>query len=138
MNAAPATDILKASLNSESAPKVLRVETGAILRFLDAFGAPLPDDTHDLIAPATFPTILQTPAPGLGEIDPARVLHGEQEYIYERPLRSGEEIICVSRLAEVSEKSTRLGEVAVAVVETTGRDSLGELVLTERLTLIVR
>jgi hydroxyacyl-ACP dehydratase HTD2-like protein with hotdog domain len=76
--------------------------------------------------------------PSLRAIDPARFIHGEQEYAYERPLRAGERIICVARIANVKDKETRLGPSTFVVVETEGRDEAGELVLTGRSTLIVR
>lgn len=125
-------------VGAESAPRLLRVEAGLVLRFLDALGAPTPEESGDIRVPPTFPTTLQLPAPGLENVDPARVLHGEQEYVYERPLRIGDVLTCQSRVAEVSQKATRLGDVTIVVVETTGRENQGDLVLTERMTLIVR
>ncbi|GAA4012795.1 FAS1-like dehydratase domain-containing protein [Streptomyces plumbiresistens] len=126
------------TVGAQSPPRRLRVETGAVLRFLDALGTAVPPDAEDVKVPPTFPTTLQLPAPGLEAIDPARILHGEQEYVYERPLRIGDVLTCVSRVSQVSKKSTRLGEVTVVVIETTGCEDQGELVLTERMTLMVR
>lgn len=139
MSAEEATDVL-IRVGTESRPRRLRVETGAVLRFRDALGSPGTDDSDgvDGSVPTTFPTTLQLPAPGLEAVDPSRILHGEQEYEYERPLRVGDELTCVSRVAQVSKKKTRLGEVTMVMVETTGREDQGELVLTERMTLIVR
>lgn len=125
-------------VGATSSPRVLRVERGAAIRLLDATGVPVRDDDVVPEVPTTFPTTLQLPAPGLEAVDPARVLHGGQEYIYERPLEVGDELTCVARVAEVSTKSTRLGEVTVVTVETQGHTNKGELVMTERMTLIVR
>ncbi len=55
----------------------------------------------DVIAPPTFPIVLSMPAgdqaakdPELG-LDYARVVHGDQRFVYERPLRAGDRIVCV-------------------------------------------
>nr|WP_296773460.1 MaoC family dehydratase N-terminal domain-containing protein [Rhodococcus sp. (in: high G+C Gram-positive bacteria)] len=126
------------TIGARSKARRLRVEKGVVLRFLDALGSPVEDEGVEVTVPPTFPTTLQLPAPGLNLIDPARILHGEQEYIYERPLRTGDELTCVAEVAQVTEKTTRLGKVTVVVIETTGRDDDENLVLTERMTLIVR
>lgn len=135
MSASAAADLIQVGV--ESKPRRLRVEAGWVSRFRDALGSPVAYDEEPRI-PATFPTTLQLPAPGLEAIDPARILHGEQEYRYERPLQIGDELTCVARVVGVSNKVTRLGEVTVVVVETTGHASDGELVMTERMVLIVR
>jgi hydroxyacyl-ACP dehydratase HTD2-like protein with hotdog domain len=53
-------------------------------------------------------------------------------------LRAGDRITCVARIANVTEKETRLGSATFVVVETEGRDQAGDLVFTGRATAIVR
>ena len=55
----------------------------------------------DVIAPPTFPIVLSMPAgdqaakdPELG-LDYSRVVHGDQRFVYDRPLRAGDWIVCV-------------------------------------------
>lgn len=118
----------------------LDVEKGAIVKFAQAIGDAQSAYLEGSAAPPTFPTTFQfrTRHPALADIDPARFIHGEQEYAYERPLRAGDRITCVTRIADVSEKETRLGSATFVVVETEGRDEGGELVFTGRSTAIVR
>jgi hydroxyacyl-ACP dehydratase HTD2-like protein with hotdog domain len=116
------------------------VEKGAIVRMAEAIGDPQPAYLDGSAAPPTFPTTFnfRLPVPSLRGADPSRTLHGDQEYVYERPLRAGDRLTCVSRIADVNEKETRLGAAAFVVVETEGRDESGELVYTARATVIVR
>jgi hydroxyacyl-ACP dehydratase HTD2-like protein with hotdog domain len=76
--------------------------------------------------------------PGLAEIDPARILHGEQEYSYERPIRAGDRLTCVARIADVYEKEGRLGTMTFVIAEVEGRDAAAEKVFAGRATLIIR
>jgi hydroxyacyl-ACP dehydratase HTD2-like protein with hotdog domain len=121
-------------------PVTFDVEKGAIVRLAEAIGDPHPDYAEGAAAPPTFPTLFnfRLRVPSLEKIDPARFIHGEQEYAYERPLRAGDRITCLSRISDVQEKETRLGKAAFVVVETEGRDDAGELVFTGRATAIVR
>jgi hydroxyacyl-ACP dehydratase HTD2-like protein with hotdog domain len=110
------------------------------VRLAEAIGDPQPAYAEGSAAPPTFPTTFnfRLPVPSLKAIDPARFIHGQQEYAYERPLRVGDRITCVARIADVTEKETRLGQATFVVVETEGRDDTGELVFTGRATAIVR
>ncbi len=116
------------------------VEKGAIVRLAEAIGDDNPAYREGSIAPPTFPTTFnfRLPIPSLRTIDPARFIHGEQEYVYERPLRAGESVTCQAKIANVTEKETKLGTARFVLVETEGRDAAGELVFTGRATLLVR
>lgn len=64
--------------------------------------------------PPTFPIIFTTPflevlLVDLLKLDRSRVLHGEQEYVYRRPLRIGDRIVARSRIAEDYEKVGKRG-----------------------------
>lgn len=110
------------------------------MRLAEAIGDPQTAYLDGAAAPPTFPTTFnfRLPVPSLKAIDPARFLHGEQEYAYERPLRAGDRITCIAKITDVADKDTRLGPVTFAVVETEGRDETGALVFTGRATAIVR
>ena len=125
-------------IGAASQPQTFEVEKGAIVKLAEAIGDPHPDYREGLAAPPTFPTTFRLSVPALDEIDPARFLHGEQEYAYERPIRAGDRLTCVARVADVAEKETRLGKATFVVVETEGRDETGALVFTGRATVIVR
>lgn len=130
----------RSSIGDASEPITFLVEQGAIVRLAEAIGDSQPAYLEGSAAPPTFPTTFnfRLPVPSLKAIDPARFLHGEQEYVYERPLHAGDRITCQAKIADVSDKETKLGTVTFVVVETEGRDDDGELVFTGRATAIVR
>ena len=98
----------------------------------------------DTIAPPTFTVtqIFQVPREEreqrLGaNLDYARVLHGEQEFIYERLPVAGETLSGTMRIAKDFEKEgKRGGKMRFVTYESRFTDSEGELVLTANYTLI--
>jgi acyl dehydratase len=94
----------------------------------------------DVIAPPTFPIILSMRAgvqvigdPALG-LDYSRVVHGEQRFVYTRPVRAGDRLVVVVsveniRTAAGNDMITTKGEVST--VE-------GEPVVTAYSTLVAR
>jgi acyl dehydratase len=123
-----------------SEPITFDVERGAVVRLAEAIGDDQAAYTEGTAAPPTFPTTFnfRLPIPSLRAIDPARFIHGEQEYAYERPLRAGDRITCQARVVDVTEKETKLGTAHFVVVETEGLDDAGDRVFTGRATAIVR
>ncbi len=90
-------------------------------------------------APPTFPTTFRMGVPGLAlDGSKMQLLHGEQAYSYTRPLRIGEQVTCVVRVAEVTERSGRSGPMTFLVTEITGSDSQQQPIFTGRSTLIIR
>jgi acyl dehydratase len=130
----------RSNIGDASEPTVFDVEKGAIVRMAEAIGDAQPAYLDGSAAPPTFPTTFnfRLPIPSLRAIDPARFIHGEQEYAYERPLRAGDRITCQARIVDVTEKETKLGTAHFVVVETEGVDDAGERVFTGRATAIVR
>ena len=125
-------------IGATSEPASFEVEKGAIVSLAEAIGDPHRDYRDGSAAPPTFPTTFRLPVPGLADVDPARFLHGEQEYEYDRPIRAGDRITCVARIADVREKETRVGKATFVVAEVEGRDDSGERVFVGRSTLLVR
>jgi acyl dehydratase len=94
----------------------------------------------DVIAPPTFPVVLSMRAgaqiiadPALG-LDYSRVVHGEQRFVYTRPVRAGDRLVVVAsveniRAAAGNDLITTKGEVST--VE-------GEPVVTTYSTLVAR
>jgi hypothetical protein len=72
------------------------------------------------------------------KLDRRRVVHGEQEYEYFRPLKVGDRLACRARVADEYVKAgQRGGRMRFIVLETEMRDcATGELVLRERSTAI--
>ena len=117
------------------------VERERVVQFADAIGD---DDqryrSDDPIAPPTFPTVVQIASgsqvvldPDLG-LDYTRVVHGEQEYASERPLRAGDRLTAKPRIADIYAR----GPNEFLVVETAYVDDTGATVCTGRSTLISR
>lgn len=94
----------------------------------------------DLPAVPTFPVLLANRAmelviadTDLG-LDFDQVVHGEQEFVYERPVVAGDRLRAVGSLATVRAR----GGNQMLTVETVVTDADGELVCTARATLVVR
>src|SRR6266849_3894016 len=87
---------------------LFEVERGAIRKFAEAVQDQTPACLRGDVAPPTFPTTFRITIPGL-TYDLARVLHGAQEYRYERPLRAGDRVRCRVRVADVYRRQGRLG-----------------------------
>lgn len=91
--------------------------------------------------PPTFVTVPEIAAglvnvvrdPDLG-VDLARVLHGDQEYRWERPVEVGETIVAHATIDAIRGK----GDTEFLAIRTEIRDGAGELVVVARSTLILR
>jgi acyl dehydratase len=127
------------------------VERDRVNQFVDAIGEqdPIYRDPEaaraagfaEQVAPPTFITVIQIMTSGqvvldqeLG-LDYSRVVHGEQEYRYERPLVVGDHIVATPRLASIERKKSN--EFLTVTSEVHDAES-GELLLTTRSTLISR
>lgn len=129
--------ISEALIGRESEEVLIEVERGAIRKFAEAVGDTTAACVRGDVAPPTFPTTFRIAIPGL-TFDLARVLHGAQEYRFERPIRARDRLRCRSRLADLYHREGRLGPMTFLIIETEGRDQLGQLVFTGRSTVILR
>ena len=78
-----------------------------------------------------FPHVIGDPALGL---DFSRVLHGSQEYVYERPLREGETLSVRARIDSIRHK----GDTGFLTVVMELRDDEDQLVCTARSQMVER
>jgi hydroxyacyl-ACP dehydratase HTD2-like protein with hotdog domain len=122
-------------LSSEAT--VNEVERGAIRKFAEAIGDPSPAYARGDVAPPTFPTTFRTKLPGVN-LDPKRILHGGEEFAYERPIRGGDRITVVRRIADVYEREGSVGHMTFYIFESEGTDEQGQLVYKSRSTIIYR
>jgi acyl dehydratase len=145
----PAASRFAPYVGRESAPLVVDVERGHIRRFAEAVGDTNPiyvDEAaaraagHPRIpAPPTFAIALRANDPRGGiELDWRKLLHGEQELIYARPLYAGDRLTIVGRIAGAAVKETKSGIMDVMVLETVATDGDGARVFTARSTVLVR
>ena len=123
------------------------VEQGKIAEFARAVLNE--DDAYlraDAVAPPTFPQSMalwraRAPRPesgtGRGGLDMRRVLHGEQEFEYVRPLRAGDVLTATSHVKDRFEKEGKRGGTMTFIIsETVFRDQDGEVVAYSRGTTI--
>ena len=116
-------------------PIAFVVEPERVRAFADAVDHPGQD------VPPTFATAPEIAAglanaiadPELG-LELSRVLHGEQEYEWARPLRLGETITAEATLESIRGR----GSMRFLTLRTLLRDEGGRVVVTARSTLIVR
>ena len=116
------------------APVSFTVEQERVRRFAQAVGE------RTRVVPPTFATAAEIA--GLAQVigdaelglDFTRILHGEQEYEWHRPLRVGDVLSVTTRIAAVRAK----GATEFLVVESEMRDASGELVVGARDSLVVR
>jgi hypothetical protein len=124
-------------IGRESDVVLFEVERGAIRKFADAIQDQTPACVRGDIAPPTFPTTFRMTVPGL-TFDLARVLHGAQEYRYERPIRAGDRLRCRVRVADVYRRHGSLGEMTFLILAMEGTDESGSPVFTGTTTAILR
>jgi acyl dehydratase len=124
-------------IGRESEVVLFEVERGAIRKFAEAVQDQTPECLRGDVAPPTFPTTFRITIPGL-TYDLARVLHGAQEYRYERPLRAGDRVRCRVRVADVYRRQGRLGEMTFLILAMEGRDESGTSVFAGTTTAILR
>ncbi|MCA1727658.1 MAG: MaoC family dehydratase N-terminal domain-containing protein [Actinobacteria bacterium] len=92
------------------------------------------------VAPPTFATALQMHTSGQVVLDPemgldyTRVVHGEQEFEYRRPLFVGDKLKATPRVSDVYAK----GPNEFLVIESEIKDQSGETVIIARSTLLSR
>jgi acyl dehydratase len=121
-----------------------------IREFADAIGDPNPAYRDpeaarglghpDVVAPPTFPIVISMPAadqvvydPALG-LDWSRVVHGDQRFTHERPMRPGDRVVAV--VAVESIKSFAGNDMITLVTEMSTVE--GELISTARALLVAR
>lgn len=86
---------------------------------------------------ALWPRQSDTPPPDLGIKDFRRVLHGEQQFEYLRPVHAGDTLTGTSRVADVYEKEgSKGGTMRFVVLETTFRNQKGEECVVSRNILV--
>jgi len=123
----------------------MRIELGKIREFAKAVKDPNPiyTDAGSAIAPPTF---LMTIAHWIGDLgqtrsavklDYRRLLHGEQEFEYVKPIRPGDVLTFRSRTKDVFEKDgKRGGKMLFVIGETEYKNQRGEVVAYTRNTAI--
>lgn len=140
-------EIDRSRIGDHSRPKVTEIERGAVRRFAEALGETegrsldLDEARHqgfrDLVAPPTFAvTLVVFEVPGL-KLPKAGVLHGEQEFTFDRLLVAGEEISVEAWVDDLKTRSGSRGRMHIVTVLNEGRDMAGERVFLAKSVLVV-
>lgn len=134
-------------IGSTSEMYEFEVEKGAIRAFASAIGDDNPlffDEAYakeqgyiSLVAPPTFPQTFKIPTLDL-KVEKSRTLHGEQEFIYERPIVAGDVLHCVSQLVDIIERQGKNGTMISFLFEIRGEDLNGNFVFLSKTTVIYR
>jgi acyl dehydratase len=95
------------------------------------------DDVEGKIAPPTFAAVYALGA-GSGSlaqagIPPYRLIHGEQEFTWSRPVRVGETLTAEGKIVDVTQKRN----LTIVTAETRCKDETGEEVCVSRATIVV-
>ena len=142
----------RSAIGRTTGVSTMAVEEGHIRKFAEAIG----DDNplyHDeeyarnsryggIIAPPTFVTTFgfessESVMEGL-DINYSRLLHGEQEFEYFRPIMAGDTISYSTELTDITEKQGKSGAMDIVTTEMTGHNQDGEKVFLGRSTVVIR
>jgi len=141
---------LDSSIIGLTGPKfIFEVEKRHIRQFAKAIGDNHPlyfDEEYaaktpygGIIAPPTFPIAIGAEGEGIKlELDERRMLHGEQEFIYTRPIRPGDRLSCQMKVSDVYEREGKSGTMQFLVLDTEMTDEKGNLVVISRTNIIYR
>jgi acyl dehydratase len=141
------TDEVRKQIGMQSEARIVEVERGAIRRFAEAIGDPNPlfnDEASvrktrfgGMVAPPTFCRSLGAAIPEI-KINMAefRGLDGGSEWEYLEPIRPGDRISVVSKIADIRESAGRLGPMVFITVETSYTNQFNQLCALQRSTVI--
>jgi hypothetical protein len=118
-------------IGRESKPVRVRIEANTVRRFAEAAGIPF----NNQVPPTFVSTFMESNIDGI-DLMQHGAIHGEQKFTYYQPVSVGDYITYTCRIKDVFERSGKPGKMTFAVIETTGRDPMGEEVFTINTTVI--
>jgi hypothetical protein len=166
--AASLEEILKGIIGKSTGRSKVVVERGPVTHFAEAVGSTSPiyrDETlaqaagfRSIPAPPTWPFAMEfsgkfqeiqpdgepTPSPLMEVMGPLMangglILHGEQEFVYHRPIEVGDVLVGEGTITEAYQKESKGKTMTFLVTETKwSDDTTGEPVVTARFNLIHR
>lgn len=141
-------DIDRSMIGLSSKPYTAVAEQEKARRFAEAIGDPNPlyeDESYagqtvygETTVPPTFLIALGNNAELPIRLDVRRMLHGEQAFIYHRPVRFGEKLVCTMSVADIYEKEGKSGAMQFLVLDTEMKDENGQLVAVSKNTIVYR
>ena len=130
------------AIGLEGEPVTTDIEKGAIIKFAQAIGDdnPIFNDEEAarksksgcLVAPPTFLRSVGAGRPELPfELPFTRVLDGGSDWEYFEPVRAGDQITATVRIADMVERTGRLGVMVIVTAVTTYTNQFGQVVATQ-------
>ena len=130
------------AIGLEGEPVTTDVEKGAIIKFAQAIGDDNPVFNDEeaarkskfggLVAPPTFLRSVGAGRPELPfELPFTRVLDGGSDWEYFHPVRVGDRISATVRIADMVERTGRLGLMVIVTTVTTYTNQFGQVVATQ-------
>ncbi|QHS23428.1 MaoC family dehydratase [Virgibacillus sp. MSP4-1] len=92
-----------------------------------------------IIVPPTFLIALASEGDGIPlEMDERRMLHGEQEFEYHRPVYLGDRLSCQMKVSDLYDREGKSGPMKFIVLDTEMKNENSELVANSRMTIVYR
>jgi acyl dehydratase len=123
------------------------IERGLVKKFAESIGDlhPIYEDEEagknsvygTNIAPPTFPRVLSSGTIEGLKLPKKGLIHGEQNYHYERPLLVGEEIYSYSVIEDYYERRGSNGLMGFIAMKRYGEDAKGDVIFTEESITII-
>lgn len=134
-------------IGKQSNKVINTVERGLVKRFAESIGDLHPiyvdEDTGmqsrygQNIAPPTFPRVFDFGVVEGMDLPKKGLIHGEQNYHYERPLLVGEDLYCYTVVKDYYEKTGNNGLMGFLAVKRYGEDADGNIIFTEEAVTII-
>jgi acyl dehydratase len=128
---------LRELVGMEAPPAVFEVTRERIRELAGAIGDANPVYQRGDAASPTFPTTFRFDL-GIPDFERYLAVHGEEEYVYERPILPTDIITSKRRLIDVRQRQSSLGEISLLNWVTEHTDSRGELIFVRKTTTILR
>ena len=135
------------AIGQKSAPRTIDVEKGAIIKFAAAIEDDNPVFSDEvaardsryggLIAPPTFLRSVGVDRPAFPYDMPFnRMLDGGSDWEYFYPVRAGDRITAISEIADVNERTGRMGLMIITTIVVTYRNQFDQVAATQTSTSI--
>ena len=126
------------AIGQKSAPRTIDVEKGAIIKFAQAIEDDNPAFSDEmaaregryggLIAPPTFLRSVGVDRPTYPfDLPFTRLLDGGSDWEYFQPVRAGDRITAVSEIADITERTGRMGLMIITSIVVTYRNQFDQV-----------
>ena len=140
-------EMSRQAIGQKSEPRSIDVEKGAIIKFAEAIEDDNPVYNDEmaaregryggLIAPPTFlrSVVVDRPAYPF-EMPFTRLLDGGSDWEYFVPVRAGDRITAISEIADINERTGRMGLMIITTILVTYRNQFDQVAATQTSTSI--